>query len=130
MFEQNGTACIGVLDWELSTIGIHMPIWLLSSCSGSCLRARKVAGWRERTESLGIPSDKAFIADYCARRGLPDIDNFGFYLAFNFFRMASILQGVYKRAIDGNASNPERARAFGAYVPVFAQHGLSALKGK
>ena len=42
--------------------------------------------------------------------------------------MAGIIQGVLKRAIDGNASNPERAIKLGQYVPVFAQHGLDALK--
>jgi aminoglycoside phosphotransferase (APT) family kinase protein len=78
--------------------------------------------------SLGLPSDQDFITEYCARRGLTGIENFGFYLAFNFFRMAGILQGVYKRALDGNASDPARAKAFGAYVPVFAQNGLSALQ--
>jgi hypothetical protein len=42
--------------------------------------------------------------------------------------MAAIIQGVLKRALDGNASNPERAMKVGAFVPVFAQHGLDALK--
>jgi hypothetical protein len=42
--------------------------------------------------------------------------------------MAGIIQGVLKRALDGNASNPERAMKVGAFVPVFAQHGLDALK--
>jgi aminoglycoside phosphotransferase (APT) family kinase protein len=78
--------------------------------------------------SLGLPSDEAFIADYCKRRGLDGIDRFGYYLAFCFFRMAGIVQGVLKRGLDGNASNPERAKQLGQYVPVFAHHGLEALK--
>ena len=78
--------------------------------------------------ALGLPSDEAFIAAYCQRRGLDGIDNFGYYLGFCFFRMAGIIQGVLKRALDGNASNPERAMKVGAFVPVFAQHGLDALK--
>ena len=76
----------------------------------------------------GLPSDEEFIAAYCERRGLNGIDNFGYYLGFTFFRMAAIIQGVLKRALDGNASNPERALKVGAFVPVFAQHGLDALK--
>ena len=80
--------------------------------------------------ALGVPSDAEFIAKYCERRGLDGIDNFGFYLAFCFFRMAGIIQGVLKRALDGNASNPERAMKVGAYVPVFAENGLKALEGK
>ncbi|MEY8841063.1 phosphotransferase family protein, partial [Cribrihabitans sp. XS_ASV171] len=79
--------------------------------------------------ALGLPTDEAFIARYCERRGLQGIDRFGFYLSFNFFRMAGIIQGVYKRALDGNASNPERAKLLGQYVEVFADNGLKALKG-
>jgi len=78
--------------------------------------------------ALGLPPDDVFIADYCARRGLNGIDHFGYYLGFTFFRMAAIIQGVLKRAMDGNASNPEHAMKLGAFVPVFAQHGLDALK--
>ena len=131
MFELNETACIGVLDWELSTIGhpyADLAAVIMQWQLPPGREGRGLAGVDR--DSLGLPSDKAFVADYCSRRGLPGIDNFGFYLAFNFFRMAAILQGVYKRAIDGNASDPKRARAFGAYVPIFAQHGLSALKEK
>ncbi|WP_299946059.1 phosphotransferase family protein [uncultured Ruegeria sp.] len=128
MFETNGTACIGVLDWELSTIGhpyADLAAVIMQWQLPPGKEGRGLAGVDR--ESLGLPSDQGFVADYCARRGIPAIENFGFYLAFNFFRMAGILQGVYKRALDGNASDPTRARAFGAYVPIFAQHGLSAL---
>ncbi|KIC42733.1 aminoglycoside phosphotransferase [Ruegeria sp. ANG-R] len=128
MFEPNGTACIGVLDWELSTIGhpyADLAAVIMQWQLPPGKEGRGLAGVDRA--SLGLPSDQAFIADYCVRRGLTGIENFGFYLAFNFFRMAGILQGVYKRALDGNASDPKRAQAFGAYVPVFAQHGLSAL---
>jgi aminoglycoside phosphotransferase (APT) family kinase protein len=76
---------------------------------------------------LGLPTDDAFIMQYCERRGLDGIDNFGYYVGFCFFRMAAIIQGVLKRALDGNASNPEQAKELGAYVPVFAEHGLKAL---
>jgi aminoglycoside phosphotransferase (APT) family kinase protein len=73
-------------------------------------------------------SDDAFIAMYCQRRELQSIDRFGFYLAFCFFRMGGILQGVLKRALDGNASDPERAAKLGGFVPVFAAAGLKAAK--
>lgn len=129
IFDATGTKCRAVLDWELSTIGhpfadlagVIMQ-WQLPAGS----EGRGLAGL-DRT-ALGLPSDQAFIAQYCERRGLDGIDNFGYYLGFCFFRMAAIIQGVLKRALDGNASNPERAMKVGAYVPVFAQHGLDALK--
>ena len=80
-------------------------------------------------KAQGLMTDEEFIAAYCRRRGLKGIDNFGYYLAFCFFRMAAIIQGVYKRALDGNASNPERAKAMGPFVALFAERGLAALDG-
>ncbi|WP_170751213.1 phosphotransferase [Ruegeria lacuscaerulensis] len=129
LFERDGTRCIGVLDWELSTIGhpyADLAAVIMQWQMPPGKEGRGLAGLDR--ESLGIPSDHQFIAEYCERRGLPAIDNFGFYLAFNFFRMAGILQGVYKRALDGNASDPKRAMKLGSYVPMFAQYGLMAMK--
>ena len=129
MFEKNGTRCIGVLDWELSTIGHPY-----ADLAAVIMQWRMPPGTEGRglqgidRESLGLPSDQAFIDQYCRRRGLSGIDNFGFYLAFNFFRMAAILQGVFKRAQVGNASDPQRALILGSYVPLFAKHGLAALE--
>ncbi|WP_170413177.1 phosphotransferase family protein [Ruegeria atlantica] len=129
MFEQNGSRCIGVLDWELSTIGhpyADLAAVIMQWQLPPGKEGRGLAGVDR--QALGVPTDQEFIGRYCQRRGLPGIENFGFYLAFNFFRMAGILQGVYKRALDGNASDPKRAQVFGAYVSVFAKHGLAALK--
>jgi len=128
MFERDGTKCVAVLDWELSTIGhpyadLASVIMQWQMPAGS--EGRGLAGVDRR--ALGLPSDEDFIAAYCARRGLPEIENFGFYLGFCFFRMAGIIQGVYKRSLDGNASNPERARRLGGFVPLFAGNGLRAM---
>jgi aminoglycoside phosphotransferase (APT) family kinase protein len=129
IFDATGTQCRAVLDWELSTIGhpfadLAAVIMQWQLPAGSEGRGM---GGLDRA-ALGLPSDAEFIAQYCARRGLPEIQNFGYYLGFAFFRMAAIIQGVLKRALDGNASNPERALKVGTFVPVFAQHGLDALK--
>ncbi|KUJ81829.1 phosphotransferase family protein [Ruegeria profundi] len=129
MFEKDGTRCIGVLDWELSTIGhpyADLAAVIMQWRMPPGTEGRGLAGIDRA--SLGLPSDQAFIDQYCQRRSLPGIENFGFYLAFNFFRMGSILQGVFKRAEDGNASDPERAKILGSYVPMFAKHGLEALE--
>jgi len=130
MFERDGTNCLAVLDWELSTIGhpyadLASVIMQWQMPAGS--EGRGLAGIDRGAQ--GLPSDEAFIAQYCALRGLGEIPDFGFYLAFCFFRMTGIIQGVLKRALDGNASNPERAIKVGAYVPIFAQRGLDALRG-
>lgn len=128
IFELDGTRCLAVLDWELSTIG-HPYADLASVIMQWQLPVgRKGRGLMgvDRAD-LGLPTDDAFIMQYCERRGLDGIDNFGYYVGFCFFRMAAIIQGVLKRALDGNASNPEQAKELGAYVPVFAEHGLKAL---
>ncbi|MGO8832430.1 MAG: phosphotransferase family protein, partial [Roseiarcus sp.] len=58
---------------------------------------------------------------YCRRAGLAAIPDWPFLIAFSFFRIAAIVQGVYKRSLDGNASNPERARKMGQAVPLIAR---------
>lgn len=128
IFDAETTDCRAVLDWELSTIGhpfadlaaVIMQWQLPAGAEG-----RGMGGLDRK--ALGLPTDEEFIAKYCERRGLDGIENFGFYLGFCFFRMAGIIQGVLKRGLDGNASNPERAKKLGTFVPVFAQHGLDAL---
>jgi aminoglycoside phosphotransferase (APT) family kinase protein len=129
LFAPDKPVCVAVLDWELSTLGhpfadlagVIMQWGLPPGDVGRGLQGV------HRT-ALGIPEDQAFIDAYCERTGLPGIDRFGFYLAFCFFRMASILQGVKRRALDGNASNPQRALELGTYVPVFAKEGLNAAR--
>lgn len=127
LFAPDSAQCLAVLDWELSTTGhpyadLAAVIMQWQMPPGG--EGRGLAGVKRGTE--GLMSDAQFIEAYCTRRNLPGIDRFGFYLAFAFFRMAAILQGVYKRALDGNASDPARAKAFGAYVPMLAKHGLAA----
>ena len=129
IFDADAPVCRAVLDWELSTLGhpyadlasVIMQWQLPAGAEGRGLMGIDRA-------AMGLPSDEAFIAAYCERRGLPGVDHFDIYLGFSFFRMAAIIQGVLKRALDGNASNPGRAQKLGQYVPIFAQMGLRALK--
>ena len=67
-------------------------------------------------------------AGYCRRTGLKAIPDWTFLIAFSFFRIAAIDQGVYKRSLDGNASNPERARQMGEAVPLMARLAMEAVE--
>lgn len=130
MFGRDNGQCLAVLDWELSTTGhpyadlaaVIMQWAMPADTDGRGLRGI------DRT-AMGLMSDQEFIDRYCARRNIAGIDRFGFYIAFCFFRMAAILQGVKKRALDGNASDPSRGLRLGAYVPEMAKLGLAAAKG-
>ena len=62
--------------------------------------------------AFGIPSEKDYVAAYARRTGRKDIPNWDFYVAFSLFRLAAIVQGVYKRGLDGNASS-ETATKYG-----------------
>lgn len=98
---------IAILDWELSTLGhpladlayYCLPYYLPSDLEGM----RGLLG--EDLDALGIPDEQETIARYCRQTGRDGIADWHVFLAFSLFRLASILQGVYKRALDGNAAN-------------------------
>jgi aminoglycoside phosphotransferase (APT) family kinase protein len=106
-----------VLDWELSTLG-HP----LADFSYHCMSWHIVPGTFRGIggldlPSLGIPTEKEYIRMYCDQTGLAkpqDLEvDWNFYLAFNLFRIAAILQGIAKRVETGTASS-EQARTSGA----------------
>ena len=122
IFQNGGTRVLALLDWELSTLG-HP----LADLAYQCMHWRlphegsfRGLGGLDRN-ALGLPLEADYVASYCARRGIERPKNWTFALAFSFFRAAAILQGVAKRAVDGNASDPKRARQLASAVPVLAR---------
>jgi aminoglycoside phosphotransferase (APT) family kinase protein len=95
-----------VLDWELCAIG--EPLCDLSYCCMWYHLPRDVLGGLKDVDfsGLGIPEEREFIDIYSARSGIDGLRSRSFFMAFSFYRLAAILQGVYKRGIEGNASSP------------------------
>jgi aminoglycoside phosphotransferase (APT) family kinase protein len=113
-----------ILDWELATLG-HPMADLAYYCMALRLpRAGEMKGLQgEDLAALNIPDESAIIHHYCAVRGIAEPEHWTFYLAFSFFRLAAILQGVYKRGLDGNASS-DKALRMGRLVAPLAAQGL------
>jgi aminoglycoside phosphotransferase (APT) family kinase protein len=72
--------------------------------------------------ALGIPSKEGYRALYCRRTGRESIPHWDFYMAYNMFRMAAILQGIMGRVVEGTAANV-RARESGARARALGEAG-------
>lgn len=73
----------------------------VSDCPGMALSV--TSGLRDCDfAQLGIPTAEEYFRMYCQHMGIPPIENWNFYMAFSFFRLAAIVQGVYKRSLTGN----------------------------
>ncbi len=96
---------VAVLDWELSTLGDGLADlgYLCQDYHGESYEDVGLAG--ADLAALGIPSEEEMVKEYCRHAGIDRIDNWPFYVIYNMFRSAAIIQGVYKRGVDGNASS-------------------------
>jgi aminoglycoside phosphotransferase (APT) family kinase protein len=111
---------LAVLDWELSTLGdplgdftYHLANWVMPAGVRAALGGLDL-------EALGIPTMEEYVALYCAATGRQAIAALDWYFAYNFFRLAGILQGIVGRVRDGTAASAH-AEANAARVKPLAQ---------
>ncbi|GGF77679.1 phosphotransferase [Alteromonas lipolytica] len=129
MFAQDKPEVLALVDWELSTLGhpyadlAYQCMQLHLSNDGGVLPGLDGLD----REALGIPTEEEYVAMYCKHMGIDKIENWNFYLVFGFFRFAAILQGVKKRALDGNASNAAQGLQLGELVKPLAEKAVALI---
>ena len=106
LLDEHEPKVVAVLDWELCTLGdglADLSYWCQEYHVRKSEKPDMLAG--SDLDALGIPDEREVIDTYALHAEAGEIENWLFYIAFNFFRSAGIIQGVYKRGLDGNASS-------------------------
>ncbi|MBB3861478.1 aminoglycoside phosphotransferase (APT) family kinase protein [Novosphingobium hassiacum] len=124
IFARNEARVAAVLDWELSTLGDPLADFTYFCMAWVTDNAGRSGVQDVDRKALGIPELDEVVARYCAKTGREGISDINWYLAFNFFRLAGIIQGIKKRVIEGTASSAH-AKAMSERVAPLAEAAWS-----
>lgn len=109
IFRPDAAQVAAVLDWELSTLGDPLADFAYFAMNWVTPNDGRAGVGGVDLKAAGIPSLDEICTRYCEATGRSRLPDLGWYFAYNFFRLASIVQGIKKRMIEGNASSSQAA---------------------